>query len=294
MGRGARGGDLSGLPADDAPGDRRRRRARALAGVVDAVRFEEDAGGAEQVRTLARQARVPILFGSDQIDDAAPARADAYYNSAFLVRPDGTTGGVYRKMHLVPFGEYVPLKQAAVLRGAARRGGVAISRAGDEAALLPVGRSPDQHGDLLRSRLSRSGARSSCGGGSELLTTITNDAWFGATSAPYQHFEQASMRAIEEGRYLVRSANTGISGIVDPYGRVLAQTDDLSSRRSSSARRGSCDGDDVYARIGDVVRLRVASIAGAARRCCGCASRRPPARCAQPTDRRSACRPSTS
>jgi apolipoprotein N-acyltransferase len=61
-------------------------------------------------------------------------------------------------------------------------------------------------------------------GGSELLTTITNDAWFGETSAPYQHFEQASMRAIEEGRYLVRAANTGISGIVDPYGRVLERT----------------------------------------------------------------------
>jgi len=61
-------------------------------------------------------------------------------------------------------------------------------------------------------------------GGSEMLTTITNDAWFGETSAPYQHFEQSSMRAIEEGRYLVRSANTGISGIVDPYGRVVEKT----------------------------------------------------------------------
>ena len=60
--------------------------------------------------------------------------------------------------------------------------------------------------------------------GSELLTTITNDAWFGESSAPYQHFEQASMRAIENGRYLVRSANTGISGIVDPYGHVLARS----------------------------------------------------------------------
>ena len=57
--------------------------------------------------------------------------------------------------------------------------------------------------------------------GSTLLTTITNDAWFGRSSAPYQHFEMASMRAIEQGRYLARSANTGISGIVDPYGRVL-------------------------------------------------------------------------
>ena len=60
--------------------------------------------------------------------------------------------------------------------------------------------------------------------GSELLTTITNDAWFGDTSAPHQHFAQAAMRAIENGRYLVRAANTGISGAVDPYGRVLVQS----------------------------------------------------------------------
>ncbi len=60
--------------------------------------------------------------------------------------------------------------------------------------------------------------------GSEMLTTITNDSWFGATSAPYQHFEEATMRAIEEGRYLVRAANTGISGVVDPYGRVVVRT----------------------------------------------------------------------
>ena len=57
-----------------------------------------------------------------------------------------------------------------------------------------------------------------------MLTTITNDAWYGHSSAPYQHFLQASMRAIEQGRYLARAANTGISGFVDPYGRVLQQS----------------------------------------------------------------------
>ena len=60
--------------------------------------------------------------------------------------------------------------------------------------------------------------------GSELLTTITNDAWFGRSSAPWQHFAMAGMRAVEQGRYLVRAANTGISGVVDPYGRVLLQS----------------------------------------------------------------------
>jgi apolipoprotein N-acyltransferase len=60
--------------------------------------------------------------------------------------------------------------------------------------------------------------------GSELLTTITNDGWYGHSSAPFQHFAMAAMRSIEQGRYLARAANTGISGIVDPYGRVLTES----------------------------------------------------------------------
>jgi apolipoprotein N-acyltransferase len=60
--------------------------------------------------------------------------------------------------------------------------------------------------------------------GSQLLATITNDAWFGRSSAAYQHFDQAGLRAVEQGRYVVRAANTGISGAVDPYGRALVRT----------------------------------------------------------------------
>jgi apolipoprotein N-acyltransferase len=60
--------------------------------------------------------------------------------------------------------------------------------------------------------------------GSELLTTITNDAWYGWSSAAYQHWDQAAMRAIENGRYLARAANTGVSGFVDPYGRVVQKS----------------------------------------------------------------------
>ena len=74
-------------------------------------RFEDDLVAASQIRTLARQARVPILFGSDQFVRGQDGTATKFYNSAFLVRPDGTTGGVYRKIHLVPFGEYVPLQK---------------------------------------------------------------------------------------------------------------------------------------------------------------------------------------
>jgi len=188
--------------------------------------FEEDPVGAVRLRTLAQQARVPILFGSDQViwkSQNGLRVADRMYNSAFLLRSDGTTPGIYRKLHLVPFGEYVPLRGllffAAPLVEAIGSG----FAPGEQATALPL----DGHSlsvaicyEVVYPDLVRRFVVS----GSELLTTITNDAWFGATSAPYQHFEQASMRAIEEGRYLVRAANTGISGIVDPYGRVVARS----------------------------------------------------------------------
>ena len=183
--------------------------------------FEEDRyqESADLVRTLAREAQVPILLGSEEIEHGPSNR---YFNSAFLVRPDGSTGGAYRKMHLVPFGEYVPLKR--VLFFASRLvEAVSDFSAGASPSLLPVGShlvSTAICYEIVYPNLVRQFVRE----GSELLTTITNDAWFGRTSAPYQHFQQASMRAIEEGRYLVRAANTGISGIVDPYGRVQAET----------------------------------------------------------------------
>ena len=182
--------------------------------------FERDIWAADRLRSIARQAHVPILFGSDQVD---PGATPKYYNSAFLVRADGTTAGVYRKIHLVPWGEYVPLKRWLFFVSPMVEA-LSDFSAGTDAVLLPL----DGHlvstaicYEVIYPDLVRRFVR----GGSELVTTITNDAWFGRTSAPVQHFEQASMRAIEEGRYVVRSANTGISGIVDPYGRVLARSD---------------------------------------------------------------------
>jgi apolipoprotein N-acyltransferase len=179
--------------------------------------FEEDRLGADRVRRLAEESKVTLLLGSDQMEHSTPPK---YFNSAFLVRSDGTTAGVYRKMHLVPFGEYVPR-----LFFFANRLVEAISdfSPGESTTLLPIGghlASTAICYEIVYPDLVRQFVRQ----GSELLTTITNDAWFGRTSAPYQHFEQASVRAVEEGRYLVRAANTGISGIVDPYGRVVAES----------------------------------------------------------------------
>jgi apolipoprotein N-acyltransferase len=227
--------------------------------------FEEDKPGAEQVRTIARKTGVPILLGSDQIERG---RVIKYYNSAFLVRPDGATGGVYRKMHLVPFGEYVPLKDLLFFAG---RLVAAVSdfSPGDAAVLLPV-RNHLVSTAICYEIVYPDLVRRTANGGSELLTTITNDAWFGRTSAPYQHFAQASMRAIENGRYLVRSANTGISGVVDPYGRVLAQTPIFEQTVLVADARFVRER-TVYSRTGDVFAygstlLTLALLATAARR----------------------------
>jgi apolipoprotein N-acyltransferase len=180
--------------------------------------FEEDAQG-ELVRELARETGVPILFGSDQTVHGPEPR---HYNAAFLLTPDGRTAAVYRKIHLVPFGEFVPLADwlsffPPLVQTLA---GFAPFTPGDSMVMLPV-RSHLISTAICYEVVYPSLVREAVAGGSQLLTTITNDAWYGQSSAPYQHFELASMRAIEQGRYLARAANTGISGIVDPYGRVV-------------------------------------------------------------------------
>jgi apolipoprotein N-acyltransferase len=181
--------------------------------------FEEDRAAGDRIRQLVQQTGIELLFGSDQLEHTRPP---LYYNAAFLIRRDGSTAAVYRKMHLVPFGEYVPLKRLLFFVGTLVEGAGDFT-AGQSMVMLPTSVGPISTaicyeivypGPVRRAVLS----------GSRLLTTITNDAWYGYSSAPYQHFLQASMRAIEEGRYLARSANTGISGIVDPYGRVVQQS----------------------------------------------------------------------
>ena len=99
--------------------------------------FDEarDRAASDLLRALAKQSRVPLLFGSDQIDSGVPTR---YYNSAFLIREDGSTGGVYRKMHLVPFGEYVPFKRVLFF-AAPLVEAVSDFSAGEDPVVLPVG-----------------------------------------------------------------------------------------------------------------------------------------------------------
>ena len=208
--------------------------------------FGEEPASDRALRDLAQEVRVPILFGSDEIVHSTPP---ASYNSAFQIGPDGRTAAVYRKMHLVPFGEFIPLQSWISFVAPLVQRFIPFSQ-GESGVMLPVG-SHRASTSICYEVVFPSLVRDAVNEGSELLTTITNDGWYGRSSAPFQHFELASMRAIEHGRYLARAANTGISGVIDPYGRVIArssifeQVGMVEDARFLTART-------VYANVGDV------------------------------------------
>ncbi len=163
----------------------------------------------------------PMIVG--YMDSSSPlVRPFAYYNAALLTLPNGAPSGVppYRKHYLVPIVERVPFLNPAWFAGVDYFGG--FGRGTSEAPFeLPFG----GVGVLICyesifPQLSRSYARS----GAVMLANITNDAWFQRSSAPYQHFAHLSLRAIENRLPVVRAANTGISGWIDPLGRVRAET----------------------------------------------------------------------
>jgi len=208
--------------------------------------YEEDDVNGERIRQLVRDTRIGLLFGSDQIERGTPPK---YYNTAFMLKPDGSTVAVYRKMQLVPFGEYVPLKWLLFFVGPLVEG-VADFSPGATMVGLPIDGGTISTAicyEIVYPGLVRQAIKN----GSQLLTTITNDAWYGYSSAPYQHFLQASLRAVEQGRYLARAANTGISGIVDPYGHVLAQSALFETTVLTGDVRLISDL-TLYARIGDL------------------------------------------
>jgi len=217
--------------------------------------FEHDLLRGGTIRRLAREGKATFLVGSDQVEPvrAAPGlpRPEARtYNAAFLVKPDGQVGAVYRKMHLVPFGEYVPLQRMLFFVKPIVEA-VSDFVPGTEAVVLPVGTHHASTAicyEVIFANLMRQFVVN----GSELLTTITNDAWYGTSSAPYQHWDQAAMRAIEGGRYLARAANTGISGFVDPYGRVLQKTTLFTPAMLVGDLRFIRER-TIYSRIGDLV-----------------------------------------
>ncbi|NPA49976.1 MAG: apolipoprotein N-acyltransferase [Thermodesulfobacteria bacterium] len=167
-----------------------------------------------------REIQRPLIFGAPRL--VREGGKLKIHNSLILVRPDGKVA-IYDKQQLVPFGEFVPFEDRLPWL---RRFAVASGEysPGSQRGLLPL-RKDQKFGPLICfESIFPSLARGRVRDGATILLVATNDAWFGTTAGPYQHFVQAVFRAVETRRYVVRIANTGISGLIDPFGRIRYKT----------------------------------------------------------------------
>lgn len=175
----------------------------------------------ESVSKVPQEAGAGLIFGSPAYQ-IRKDRVYQYLNRTYYLDRNGKVLDYYDKVHLVPFGEYVPLKK--LLFFVERL----VAAAGDfvpGAEIKPI-RLPKQKAGILIcfESIFPEIARQQVQQGADFLIILTNDAWYGRTSAPYQHFDMAVFRAVENQRPLVRAANTGISGFIGPQGRIIKQS----------------------------------------------------------------------
>ena len=174
----------------------------------------------ESVMAGIEKVDIDFLVGSPSV--ARQGENVIYFNSAYLIRPATKDISKYDKTHLVPYGEYVPFQRWLPFLGKL------VAQVGDFRPGKPGKTLPwkqDALGvqicyEIIFPGLSRALVKNDAA----LLINITNDAWFGTTSGPYQHFSMTIFRAVENRRALARAANTGISGFIDPVGRILASS----------------------------------------------------------------------
>ena len=173
------------------------------------------------------------------------------YNSIYVIDHDGDVLSVYDKLHLVPFGEYLPFQdwmeklgfvQLTKVQGGfipgLRRHTIQLPNA---PRVLPL----ICYEAIFPRDVATAGDRPGW------IVNLTNDGWFGISTGPYQHLQQARMRAIEQGLPVVRAANTGISAVIDPFGRLVARLG-LGIEGVLDSGLPSAIAPTIYARIGDI------------------------------------------
>jgi apolipoprotein N-acyltransferase len=193
---------------------------------------------------------------AEPVDPATPVA----YNSIYVIDHNHSIRGLYDKIHLVPFGEYLPFEHVLERLGleelTEQRGGF---RAGERRGLLPIPGAPPAD-PLICYEIIFPGAVVPAGERPGWIVNVTNDGWFGISTGPYQHFQQARVRAIEEGLPLVRAANTGISAVVDPVGRVVKSLP-LGGEGVIDSPLPQPIAAPIYARVGDAPAFIVVAIA---------------------------------
>ncbi len=209
--------------------------------------YEQEPGYRREISDMASSNSAAILFGSPAVTGGGPERS--LRNRAYLVDGKGRLRGWYDKLHLVPFGEYVPWKRWLFFV---------------DKLVQAVGEfSPGEGPAVLEAEGARLGplicyevifpelARKLVGQGASVLVNITNDAWFGRTAASRQHFSTLVFRAVENRRPVARAANTGISGFVDSRGRIL-EASELFVRGVYLEELYPSEESTLYSRMGDV------------------------------------------
>ncbi|MFA4981292.1 MAG: apolipoprotein N-acyltransferase [Candidatus Omnitrophota bacterium] len=192
-----------------------------------------------RVEALAKGVRTPLLVGAPREDPALP---DAYYNSAVLFDEEGGISGRYDKIHLVPFGEYLPFKGILSFVENFAPNPIGDFRGGKDYTVFKVfTQRSSRDKDYVRRLVKKVSfsclicfedifpglVRQFAHSGADFLVVITNDAWFGNTSAPYQHAQSSVFRAVENRLNVVRAANTGLSCFIDQKGRIVKRVEEL-------------------------------------------------------------------
>ncbi len=202
------------------------------------------------ITDLARELGVPLLVGS--LEGQGKVWPKKVYNRAFLLDGQGLIQDFSDKVHLVPFGEYLPLPFLfQYLEGLTAESGIFTPGAAHKLLNLPEQNRPfgvfvcyESIFPEITRTLTRLGA--------SFLINITNDAWFGRSAAPYQHFSMAVLRAVETGRPVLRAANTGISGLIGPDGRIIKATE-LFETTAFVVRVQPRTEPTLYTRYGDIL-----------------------------------------
>jgi apolipoprotein N-acyltransferase len=210
---------------------------------------EQDARFQQAMVSIARATQAPLVVGGIGVDYSAEEQAWHDYNSAIVVGADGARVGRYDKIHLVPFGEYIPFKNLLFFAHKLT-GRVSDFARGDERKVFRVG--GHRYGIFIcYESVFADEVRQFARLGAEVLVNISDDGWYGDTSAPWQHLNMARMRAIENRRWLLRDTNNGITAVIDPYGRVRQS---IPRHRTDALPAGFGFRDDItfYTAHGDV------------------------------------------